>query len=117
MPSPGFLRNQLIIRNIEFSGGQIMSLEPDFPGTFSSSVGGGDLSIVPAEYRGWKLTTKMINGQLWIRCYHPQEAFARYGYPIARGGISAALAHVRFTIDLAIKLEAARPHHECDRLE
>ncbi|MFB2923966.1 hypothetical protein [Aerosakkonema funiforme] len=60
---------------------------------------------IPAQYKGWRLTTKTMNGKLWLRWQHPDESFARYGCTIDPKDISSTIAHVRFSIDLAIQLE------------
>lgn len=68
-----------------------------------------DLSQSPVQYRGWLISTKMINGQLWIRWQHPNDTFPRYGRPVVSGDLAATISHVRFLIDVAIKLEANTP--------
>lgn len=68
-----------------------------------------DLSQSPVQYRGWLISTKMINGQLWIRWQHPSDNFPRYGRPVVSGDLAATINHVRFLIDVAIKLESSSP--------
>jgi hypothetical protein len=64
---------------------------------------------IPAQYRSWPISTKVIDGQLWLRWQHPKENFPRYGCPVTDAGIATTISHVRFLIDLAIKLEEGVP--------
>lgn len=57
------------------------------------------------RYKGWLITTKLINGKLWLRWQHPQESFPRCSCPVSDRGLAETIRHVRFFIDLAIKLE------------
>lgn len=70
-----------------------------------SNVSDAQLEQVPVRYKGWGISTKVISGKLWLRWQHPQEKFPRYGCPVGEEGIEATIIHVRFLIDLAIKLE------------
>jgi hypothetical protein len=56
-------------------------------------------------YRNWTISSKVINGQLWLCWQHPSESFPRYNFPVGDRSLSEAVRHVRFMIDLAIKLE------------
>ncbi|MBW4651034.1 MAG: hypothetical protein KME06_20445 [Kastovskya adunca ATA6-11-RM4] len=67
------------------------------------------MAKIPAQYRDWKISTKAINGQVWLRFTHPQEHFPRYGCPISAAGIAATISHIRFLIDLATELEKGAP--------
>jgi hypothetical protein len=70
---------------------------PDFPS--------GDLSLIPTQYKGWRISSKVINGKLWVRWQHPQESFPRYGCSIGEAGIAGTVSHIKLFIDLAIRLE------------
>ncbi|MBE9114803.1 hypothetical protein IQ249_02730 [Lusitaniella coriacea LEGE 07157] len=59
----------------------------------------------PICYRGWIVSTQVVQGQLWIRWQHPQDTFPRYGRPVTNNGLSATVSHVKFLIDLAMTLE------------
>ncbi|MEC4984232.1 MAG: hypothetical protein SAJ37_13710 [Oscillatoria sp. PMC 1068.18] len=59
----------------------------------------------PICYRNWLITTKVINGKLWLRWQHPAENFPRYSYPIGERELADTISYVRLLIDLAIKLE------------
>lgn len=75
------------------------------PETEPSNSSDNEIQQIPTQYKGWRLTTKLINGKLWLRWQHPQESFARFGCPINQDDITSTINHVRFLIDLAIKLE------------
>lgn len=77
--------------------------EPECPQP--SNVNNNSVQQVPAQYRGWRITTKLNNGKLWLRWQHPNETFPRYGCPLNENEIGSSIDHVRFLIDLAIKLE------------
>ncbi len=59
----------------------------------------------PIQYRDWLITTKLIDGQLWLRWQHPKESFPRYSYPVTERGLADTIRYARFLIDIAIKLE------------
>lgn len=71
-----------------------------------------DLQQIPAQYRGWRITTKVSNGKLWLRWQHPNESFPRYGCPIAENDLASSINHARFLIDLSIKLEEEASKHK-----
>lgn len=73
-----------------------------------SSTNNINYDQIPA-YKGWSINTQLINGKLWVRWQHPQECFPRYGCPVNSAGIAATINHVRFLIDLSIKLELEAP--------
>lgn len=75
----------------------------------SSNSSEAEKQQIHAKYRGWSISTVVIDGQLWLRWQHPKESFSRYGCPITDEGMASTISHVRFLIDLAIKLEAAMP--------
>jgi len=60
---------------------------------------------IPVRYKGWVISTKVINGKLWLHWQHPKENFPRYGCPLNDAGVEFTINHLRFMIDLAIKLE------------
>jgi hypothetical protein len=66
---------------------------------------------IPARYKGWSISSKVINGKLWLRWQHPQENIPRYGCPVGEGGLSATVNHVRLMIDLTMKLESETHNH------
>lgn len=68
-------------------------------------LGEMNLNQQPVVHRGWLITTKVINGQLWLRWQHPQESFPRYSCLVRDRGMAETIRHVRFLIDLAINLE------------
>jgi len=59
----------------------------------------------PIAYRGWLISTQVIEGKLWLRWQHPAEDFPRYRHAIEGRGLSEVIRHIRFSIDLAMKLE------------
>ncbi|MFW6358947.1 MAG: hypothetical protein ACOC0N_07025 [Chroococcales cyanobacterium] len=61
--------------------------------------------LKPIRYKNWIISTKVIRGKLWLRWQHPDETFPRYSYPVGEKGLSESIGHVRFLIDLAIRLE------------
>jgi hypothetical protein len=61
--------------------------------------------IKPLRYRGWLISTKVIDRQLWLRWQHPRETFPRYSYPVTNRGLADTIRFARFLIDLSIKLE------------
>ncbi len=63
------------------------------------------LQIKPLRYRGWLISTKVIDGQLWLRWQHPRESFPRYNYPVTERGLADTIRFARSLIDLVIKLE------------
>lgn len=75
------------------------------PETEPSNLSDNKAQQIPAQYKGWRLSTKLINGKLWLRWQHPKESFARFGCPINQDDIASTINHGRFLIDLAIKLE------------
>jgi len=66
-----------------------------------------DIEMNPTQYRGWLISTKLINNQVWVRWQHPAENFPRYSYPVTDRGLADSIRHVRFIIDIAIKLESS----------
>lgn len=84
-----------------------LSGQPD--SSVSRNPSSTELEQVPIRYRGWPISTKVINGKLWLRWQHPQESFPRYGCPVTEEGLAVTVNHVRFMIDLAIKLESEMP--------
>lgn len=64
------------------------------------------LQAQPIRYRNWLISTKVIDGRLWLQWQHPNESFPRYSYPITERGLADTIRFARFMIDLAIKLEA-----------
>lgn len=65
-----------------------------------------DIEQIPGRYKGWSISTKLINGKLWLRWQHPQENLSRYGCLVGEGGLTATIDHVRGMIDLMIHLES-----------
>ncbi|MFB2983549.1 hypothetical protein [Microseira sp. BLCC-F43] len=65
-----------------------------------------DIEQIPGGYKGWSITTKLINGKLWLRWQHPKENLPRYGCLVGENGLNATIDHVRMMIDLMIKLES-----------
>ncbi|MFB2896281.1 hypothetical protein ACE1CI_25505 [Aerosakkonemataceae cyanobacterium BLCC-F50] len=63
------------------------------------------LEQIPVRYKGWAISTKVINGKLWIRWQHPNENFPRYGCPVSEEGLEVTISNVKFLINLANKLE------------
>ncbi|MFB2935883.1 hypothetical protein ACE1B6_11575 [Aerosakkonemataceae cyanobacterium BLCC-F154] len=63
------------------------------------------LEQIPVRYKGWKISTKVINGKLWLRWQHPHENFPRYGCPVSEEGLEVTINNVKFLINLANKLE------------
>ncbi|GAB4193379.1 MAG: hypothetical protein Fur006_38380 [Coleofasciculaceae cyanobacterium] len=63
------------------------------------------LQMKPMRYRSWLISTKVIDGQLWLRWQHPRESFPRYSYPVTDRGLADTIRFARFLIDLVIKLE------------
>lgn len=68
-----------------------------------------DIEKAPTRYRGWSITTQVIDGQLWVRWQHPQESFPRYGCPVTEEGMAVTIEQARSLIDLAIQLEERAP--------
>lgn len=64
-----------------------------------------ELKSSSVRYKGWIISTKVINGKLWLRFAHPNDRFPRYGYPVSTNGIEDTIRSVRLIIDLAMKLE------------
>jgi hypothetical protein len=64
-----------------------------------------NLQMKPLRYRGWLISTKVIDGQLWLRWQHPRESFPRYSYPVTERGLADTIRFARYLIDLVIKLE------------
>ncbi|MBD2743612.1 hypothetical protein [Coleofasciculus sp. FACHB-1120] len=77
--------------------------------SLASNVVETDIKEVPSQYKDWSISTKVIDGKLWLRWQHPQESFPRFGCPVNEAGIASTISHVRFLIDLAIKLESGVP--------
>lgn len=69
------------------------------------NISDSQLELVPARYKGWGISTKVINGKLWLRWQHPNENFPRYGCPVSEEGLEATINNVKFLINLANKLE------------
>ena len=69
-----------------------------------------DIRLPRCRYRGWLITTKMINKQLWMHWQHPLDSHARYGCLVRQRDITATLNHVRYMIDKSIELELALRH-------
>ncbi|HEY9596835.1 MAG TPA: hypothetical protein V6D33_04115 [Cyanophyceae cyanobacterium] len=63
------------------------------------------VQLEPIRYRDWLISTKVIDGRLWLRWQHPNEAFPRYSYPVTEKGLTDTIRYARFLIDLTIKLE------------
>lgn len=63
------------------------------------------LEQIPVRYKGWGISTKVINGKLWLRWQHPNENFPRYGCPVSEEGLEVTINNVKFLINLANKLE------------
>jgi len=63
------------------------------------------LEQIPVRYKGWGISTKVINGKLWLRWQHPQENFPRYGCPVSEEGLEVTITNIKFLINLANKLE------------
>lgn len=72
-----------------------------------------DIKVEPSHirYRDWIITTKLINGQLWVRWQHPAESFPRYNYPVRDKGLAETIRYVRLLIDMATKLEQDAEKH------
>lgn len=66
-------------------------------------------TLSPIQYQNWSISTKVIEGQLWVRWQHPKESFPRYSYPVSDRGLSETIRHVKFLIDLAVRLETSDP--------
>jgi hypothetical protein len=67
--------------------------------------------LAPVCYKGWTISTKVINGKLWLHWKHPQESLPRYGCPVSEEGLAATTNHVRFMIDLMMNLELEVQKH------
>jgi hypothetical protein len=63
------------------------------------------VQIKPIRYRGWLISTKVIDKQLWLRWQHPKEDFPRYSYPVTERGLADTIRYARYLINLSIKLE------------
>lgn len=63
------------------------------------------VQIKPIRYRGWLISTKVLDGQLWLRWQHPKEDFPRYSYPVTERGLADTIRYARYLINLSIKLE------------
>ncbi len=63
------------------------------------------VQMKPIRYRGWLISTKVIDGQLWLRWQHPEEDFPRYSYPVTERGLADTIRYARYLINLSIKLE------------
>lgn len=63
------------------------------------------LQMKPMRYRSWLISTKVIDGQLWLRWQHPRESFPRYSYPVTERGLADTIRFARYLIDVVIKLE------------
>ncbi|MFE1746566.1 hypothetical protein [Coleofasciculus sp. H7-2] len=83
------------------------SSQPQF--SVPSNAADTDIKEVPSQYKGWSISTKVIDGKLWLRWQHPQEFFPQFGCPVNEAGLASTISHVRFLIDLAIKLESEVP--------
>jgi hypothetical protein len=68
-------------------------------------ISDSQLAQIPVRYKGWAISTKVINGKLWLRWQHPQENFPRYGCPVSEEGLEVTISNVKFLINLANKLE------------
>ncbi|MGA9378103.1 MAG: hypothetical protein WBV73_04975 [Phormidium sp.] len=68
-------------------------------------ISGSQLEQIPVRYKGWGISTKVINGKLWLRWQHPNENFPRYGCPVSEEGLEVTINNVKFLINLANKLE------------
>lgn len=71
-----------------------------------------DIGQIPGRYKGWSLTTKLMNGKLWLRWQHPKENLPRYGCLVGEDGLNATIDHVRTMIDLMINLESEVNKHK-----
>ncbi len=63
------------------------------------------LQTQPLRYRNWLISTKVIDGHLWLRWQHPRESFPRYSYPVTERGLADTIRFARYLIDVVIKLE------------
>jgi len=83
-----------------------LSLEPDEIEA-TASVNGSDINLhqQPIPYRGWLISAKTIDGNLWLRWQHPKECFPRYSCIVSDRGLKGTILHAKFVIDLAIELE------------
>lgn len=63
------------------------------------------------RYRGWLISTKLVDGKLWLQWQHPSESFPRYGTPLIGKHLAETIRHARFLIDLTIKLEQESEQH------
>lgn len=68
-------------------------------------VSNNGVQLEPIRYRDWLISTKVIDGRLWLRWQHPNESFPRYSYPVTEKGLTDTIRYARFLIDLTIKLE------------
>lgn len=68
-------------------------------------ISDSQLEQIPVRYKGWGISTKVINGKLWLRWQHPHENFPRYGCPVTEEGLEVTINNVKFLINLANKLE------------
>lgn len=73
----------------------------------TASVNGCDINLHEQSipYRGWLISAKTIDGNLWLRWQHPKECFPRYSCIVSDRGIKETILHAKFVIDLAIELE------------
>jgi hypothetical protein len=72
-----------------------------------SSIPNIDMQMKPIRYRGWLISAKVVDRQLWLRWQHPNESFPRYSYPVTERGLADTIRYARFLIDLTMKLEEA----------
>lgn len=85
----------------------MMLLASQSPKQVSSNSSKAEKQHIHSKYKGWLISTVVIDGQLWLRWQHPKESFSRYGCPLTEQSVASTISHVRFLIDLAIKLEAS----------
>lgn len=63
------------------------------------------LPLQPVQYRGWLISTKVIDRKLWLRLQHPKETFPRYSYLVTERGLADTIRSARLIIDISIRLE------------
>lgn len=69
------------------------------------NISSSSLPLQPIQYRDWLITTKVVDKQLWLRWQHPNEAIARYGYPVMERGLIDTIRQACYLIDVSISLE------------
>ncbi|HEY9666853.1 MAG TPA: hypothetical protein V6C91_08605 [Coleofasciculaceae cyanobacterium] len=81
----------------------------------TTTISEASLQMKPLRYRGWLISTKVVDGQLWLRWQHPRESFPRYSYPVTERGLADTIRFARFLIDLAIRLENEELHQSAPK--